>query len=205
MNIVLLGANGKTGREVLKIALGAGDNVTALVRTKSALSDIQHDSLHVHAGDVCDPKIVASLLKGQDIVISTLGPRSPRKAPCTIYSKSAASIVKAMEGSDVTRLLVTSTALLFPKRNLFDRILGFIAGNNAREAQKMENIIQASTLNWCFARVGFLNNAPTTHFISAKNKRAEGKDSISRSAVAHFLYQEALDAMHGNCVVGLCN
>ncbi|MFS4580081.1 NAD(P)-dependent oxidoreductase [Phaeobacter sp. C3_T13_0] len=204
MKIVLLGANGRTGREVLKLALAAGDKVTALVRDVSKLVDIQDDNLTVHAGDVCDPKTVAALLPSHDVVISTLGPRSPRKAACKIYSQSATSIIAAMERSEVNRLLVISTALLFPPRGLFDRVLGTIAGNNAREAKAMEETIRVSDLNWCIARVGFLNSNPTDVYQFAEGRRARGGNSISRAAVASFLHSEASSARHDQKIVGLC-
>jgi uncharacterized protein YbjT (DUF2867 family) len=42
MNIILLGANGRTGRKVLSRALNAGDSVTALVRAEDRLADVTH-------------------------------------------------------------------------------------------------------------------------------------------------------------------
>ncbi len=203
MKIVLLGANGRTGREVLKLALASGDSVTALVRDKAKLSDIQHPNLFLHEGDVCDPVVVGSILSGQDVVISTLGPRSPLKSACLIYSRSAASIVKAMENSDVDRLLVISTALLFPPRKVSDHILRFVARHNARQAKLMEDRIRASRLNWCIARVGFLNSKSTDNYQSKIAGIPEGTIAIPRAAVARFLYAEARENANGCRIVGL--
>ena len=76
VNIVLLGANGGTGREVIVQALRAGDTVTALVRAEGKLTDLSHERLDVHVGSPCDPRVLEELLQfGQDVVISTLGPR----------------------------------------------------------------------------------------------------------------------------------
>lgn len=77
MNIVLLGANGRTGREVLGRALSAGDTVTALVRAARKLGDLGHERLEIRVGNACDPKVLEALLPGHDVVISTLGPRLP--------------------------------------------------------------------------------------------------------------------------------
>ncbi len=203
MRIMLLGANGRTGREVIKRALQADDTVTALVRDKASLSDVSDERLTVYSGDVCDPATLAPLLGGHDVVISALGPRSPGKESCTIYSKSAGSIVSAMEQSDIKRLLVTSTGLLFPSHKLMDRVLRFIARNNIREAGLMENQICASNLNWTFARVGFLNAKVTTDYRVAEGKFPDGGGSISRAALANFLHAEATAPKNECKIVGL--
>ena len=53
MNITLLGANGKTGTQVVKQALDAGHVVTALVRRPDALKE--QANLHVLMGGL-DPE-----------------------------------------------------------------------------------------------------------------------------------------------------
>jgi putative NADH-flavin reductase len=204
MEIILLGANGRTGREVLSRALDAGDSVTALVRAEDRLADVPHSQLNIHVGNVCDPNALKQILPGHDVVISTLGPRIPTKAACTIYSESATSIVEAMQECGVNRLLVTSTALLFPSDKLRDRILGFIARHNAHNADLMEETIRASNLEWTIARLGFLNDKSSMDFRLAEGALPDGAGSISRAAVAHFLLTEANQSNYLNKFVGLC-
>lgn len=203
MNIVLLGANGRTGREVLGQALGAGDTVTALVRAGSKLGDLRHERLDVRVGNACDPSVLKALLTGHDVVISTLGPRLPTRAATAIYSDSAASIVDAMQGSAVNRLLVTSSALLFPSDGLLDRILRRLTPHAVREAGRMEERIRSSSLDWTIARMGFLTNDDATGYRHAEGALPEGGSSISRAAVASFLLQEARQSGYGRQVVGL--
>lgn len=203
MRILLLGANGRTGRKFLKHALSEGDTVTALVRTKDSLTDVSHSQLNLHIGNVCDANCLKEVLPGHDIVVSVLGPRMPTKAACSIYSESAIAIVEAMKGSGVNRLLVTSTALLFPSNKLLDRVLGFIARHNASHAAIMEATFRASDLKWTFARMGFLNDNNTIDYRLAEGALPSG-GSISRLAVAHFLLAEAKQSNYVNKVVGLC-
>lgn len=203
MKIALLGANGRTGREILTRALAAGNTVTAIVRTEDKLADIQHPQLRVCAGNVCDANTLKTLLPGHDVVISTLGPRTPTKAACTIYSESAKAIVEAMEHSGVNRVLVISTALLFPNNRLFHRALRWIAQHNVRNADLMEASLRASTLEWTIARVGFLNNNSSEEFQSSVGTFPDKASSISRAAVADFLLTEARECNHPHKVVGL--
>lgn len=204
MRIILLGANGRTGRETLNRALNAGDTVTALVRSNDKLADVAHSRLHVHEGDVCDSNFLNEIFPGHDAIISTLGPRTPTKTACAIYSESAIAIVDAMQKCGVSRLLVTSTALLFPSSKLLDRILGFIARHNARNASLMEETIRGSNLEWTVARVGFLNDKSSVDFRQAEGALPEGGGSISRAALAHFLLAEAKQSKYINKTVGLC-
>lgn len=204
MKIVLLGANGRTGREVLGRALDAGDTVTALVRAEGKLGDVSHERLEVRVGDVCDPSFLQAILAGHDAVISTLGPRVPTRAATAVYSDSAASIVDAMEESGVDRLLVTSTALLFPSEGLLDRVLRRLTPNAVREAGRMEERIRSSSLDWTIARVGFLTNDAVTDYRHAAGTTPEGGGSISRAALACFLLAETRESAHVRQVVGLC-
>ncbi len=204
MKVILLGANGRTGREVLGRALGAGDTVTALVRTKDSLTDVTHSKLSVHIGNVCDLNVLKQILPGHDVVISTLGPRMPTKSACTIYSESAAAIVEAMKECGLNRLLVTSTALLFPSSKLFNRILGFIARHNVYYAGLMEETICAFDLEWTIARMGFLTDKSSIDFRLAEGTLPNGGGSISRAAVAHFLLTEARQSIYIHKVAGLC-
>ena len=203
MKIVLLGANGGTGQEVLARALSAGDTVTALVRAADKLGGLSHEGLSIRVGNASDPKVIEALLPGHDVVISTLGPRLPTKAASAIYSDSATSIVDAMEGSDVNRLLVTSSALLFPSRRLLDRVLRRLTPNVVREARRMEDRIQSSSLDWTITRMGFLTNDGATGYRHAEGVLPVGGGSISRAAVACFLLAEARQSAHVRQVVGL--
>ena len=203
MNIVLLGASGRTGREVLVRALSAGDGVTALVRAEGKLADLGHERLDVHVGSACDPRVLAALLPGHDVVISTLGPRRPTKVAAAVYSDSARAIVGAMEGSDVDRLLVTSSALLFPSGRLRDRALRGLVRSVVHEARRMEELICASSLDWTIARMGFLTDDASTAYRHAEGEAPDGGGSISRAAVASFLLTAARQSAHRRQVVGL--
>ena len=203
MKIALLGANGRTGREILTRSLDAGDTVTAIVRTEDKLADVKHPQLNVRAGNVCDSNTLKTLLPGHDVVISTLGPRKPTKTDCAIYSESATAIVEAMQHSGVNRILVISTALLFPSNQLFHRVLRWIAKHNARNANFMEESLRGSNLEWTIVRVGFLNNNSSESFQFSVGAFPDKGGSVSRAAVADFLLTEARECNHLHKVVGL--
>lgn len=203
--MLLLGANGRTGRQVLRRALEQGHTVTALVRAADRLADVAHERLTVAVGSATDPAVLTRLLPGHDVVISTLGPRLPTRAACAVYPDSAAAMVQAMEGSGVRRLLVTSSALLFPERTALARVLCWLVPSIVRGAERMEHIIQDSSLDWTIVRTGFLDDGDGSAHRLEVGALPPEPVAVSRAAVAGYLLsQVASDEGHQRLVVGLC-
>ncbi|MEO0952092.1 MAG: NAD(P)H-binding protein [Pseudomonadota bacterium] len=204
MNIVLLGANGRTGRLFLQMALASGHSVTGVVRSAKSLEGVQHERLTTRVGDVCDLAFLKDVLPGHDAVVSTVGPRSPTRSACLIYSRSGQAIAEAMQATGLKRVLLTSTALLFPPASTFDHALRWIARNNQKAAGLMEDRVREAQLDYTFARTGFLTNAEDAAFEKANNAAPEGSNSLPRLALANFLLIELDRSDHVGQVVGLC-
>src|ERR1700674_4047776 len=99
MNLVVLGATGRTGRLVVEQALAAGHTVTALVRSPEKLTT-SNSKLRVVAGQVTDTSAVARALEGADALISTLGGNG------SVIADSTAAIVAAARQTGVSRAVV---------------------------------------------------------------------------------------------------
>lgn len=197
MNILVLGANGRTGREVLRQALDAGDSVTALVRRENSLTELAHERLVVRVGSACDREAVASCLPGHDAVLSTLGPKWPTRAASAVYPDSAAALVGAMQCSTVRRVLVTSSAMLDSHQSLLGRVLRRLVPRIVEGVRLLEREITTSSLDWTIARLGFLSNGP------ARDYRVGKGGAISRAAVASFLLDEVRTPHHLRAVASL--
>ncbi len=91
MRLVILGATGGTGRELLQQALAKGHQVTVLVRRPTAIP-LTHERLRVLSGDVMKPDSLAPALHGQDAVLSVVGQSSFQ--PMTFYRQSARHITE---------------------------------------------------------------------------------------------------------------
>jgi hypothetical protein len=157
----------------------------------------------LRSGDVCDASALESILPEHDVVVSTLGPRRPTRAACAIYSDSGTAIVEAMQRCGVSRVLVMSTALLFPSNRLSHRLLRWIARHNARSADLMEETLRGSSLGWTVVRVGFLNNKNIESCRSSVGALPDGGGSVSRAAVAAHILAAAREGKHLQEVVGL--
>ena len=74
MKILVFGASGATGHELVRQGLAAGHQVSAFVRNPASFSATP--DLQVIQGDVFDPEQVAAAIQGQDAVFTALGART---------------------------------------------------------------------------------------------------------------------------------
>ena len=72
MKIVLWGATGLTGIEVLNQSLEGGHLVKAVVRNPELIK-VEHPNLTVVQGDVLNAELVSEAVAGSEVVISALG------------------------------------------------------------------------------------------------------------------------------------
>ena len=68
LKILVYGATGKVGTHVVREALQRGHVVTAVSRDPSRIEQ-QHENLSAVKGDLLDADSIASLARGQDVII----------------------------------------------------------------------------------------------------------------------------------------
>lgn len=111
--VLVLGANGPSGRRTVQQALDRGYWVDALTRRPGTFP-IHHERLHVIGGDATDHEVIDAAVAPCTAVISVIGASFTRQ-PVEVYSASARLVVAAMRRHDRRRLLVvTSTGLTPP-------------------------------------------------------------------------------------------
>jgi len=192
-NVIVFGATGGTGTELVKQALAKNYKVTAFVRTPSKLK-ISHDNLIIHQGDVLNYKEVLEALSNQDVVFCTLGmPASDRS---TLRRDGTANILKAMEEKGIKRF-VCQTSLgfngseaLLPWHMKYI-IVPFILKNAFKDHALQENEIEKSSTDWTIVRPGNMTNGELTQsYQHGFNSDAKIKLKVSRADVAHFMLDQ---------------
>ncbi len=106
MKIAIFGATGGTGRQVVKQALAAGHEVTALARDPSQL-DVSDPNLTVVAGSVLDAAPVQQVLQGADAAVVSLG--NTANNPFKMLMKTA--LRKPMEDKERQEAMVKASGL----------------------------------------------------------------------------------------------
>ncbi|MDU8911357.1 NAD(P)-binding oxidoreductase [Aestuariicoccus sp. MJ-SS9] len=203
LKLVVLGANGRTGRLVVREALDIGDSVTAVVRSDAKRLALQHSRLRVVVGDPCDPTFLGKIIAGHDAVISTLGGRRPTKGATSVYWRSADAIVEAAWNAGIAKIAVTSSALLFPPGRLLDRVLAIIVPNVVQSAARMEQTFDNAKLDVVVARCGFLTDDKDPGYRAELGSLPFDGSSVPRLGVARFLLDAVRKPSSGLKIYGV--
>src|SRR5438552_19082421 len=108
MKLFLIGATGRTGREIVQQALERGHHVTAFVRSPENIS-LKNERLTVLKGNAMNEKELFRVMQNHDAVVSTFGPRKVFKPSSMLYD-SALATTRAMNRAGVKILDVLSEA-----------------------------------------------------------------------------------------------
>ena len=199
MKIFLIGATGRTGREVVEQALVRGHDVTAFVRSPEAIC-LTNEKLTVIKGEATEKDQLVKAMQNHDAVVSTLGPRKPFKRSSLLHD-SALATTRTMQRSGVTRLLILSAAAHFP--GIFNRIVSLILRNHMRDSLSMEEVVRASGLNWTIARPPRLIHEKYSSYRSREDAAPKMGFTLSRKAVAAFILDAIEQEKHFQKIVGI--
>lgn len=203
MRLLVLGATGNIGREIVDLALARGHQVTAFVRSPQKIAR-HHEALAVDPGDPLDVDQLSRALVGHDAVISALGlPARRALRPATFMAESAACIVAAMQRADVERLAIVSAAVLFPMRGAFFAFFRWLLRHHARDLSAMETVVRATELDWTIARPPRLVRGGDTGYRARAGALPVRAYSMSFRAVAAFLIDSVERQTNLREIVGL--
>lgn len=192
--MLVFGATGPTGRQIVAQALEQGYEVTAFARRPQAVP-AQRGRLLVEQGDTMrEPDAIAQALQKQDAVLCALG-SGKVLFPNRLMERSLGHIVPAMERAGVKRLILMSSfgvgdtardAPLLP-RLMYATMLAAVFADKARG----EEIVRASSLDWTIVYPTLLtDDAATGTYRAGERLELDGLPSISRADVAHFMLAE---------------
>jgi len=198
MKLLIIGATGGTGQELVKHALAQGHDVTAFVRNPVKFS-VSHNRLEVAQGDVLDPASLERAVHDKDAVLSALGHKR-FIIPSRILSDGTRNIIAAMEKHKIKRF-VCETSLgvsdgwwklgLYYTLFVTPFIVFFYFWDKARQ----EKLIKQSSLDWVIVRPGRLTNGKKRgiyrHGLNVGN--ALWTVSISRADVADFMMRQVTE------------
>jgi putative NADH-flavin reductase len=199
MKLFVIGATGRTGREIVQQALARGHHVTAFVRLPENIT-LKNERLSLLKGNAMAENQLFDGMQNHDAVVSTLGPREVFK-PSSLLHDSALATTRAMNRSGVRRLVVLSAAAHFP--GIPNRIASFIMRNHMRDSLAMEEIVQASGLNWTIARPPRLTQEEYTTYRSREGAAPKMGFTLARKAVAAFMLDAIEQEKHFHKIVGI--
>jgi putative NADH-flavin reductase len=208
IRLLIIGATGGTGQQLVRQALEVGHEVTAFVRTPAKLQ-IEHANLRVIKGDVLDYPSVESAMQKQNAVVCALG-HQRWFYPNRILSEGTRNILRAMKACRVPRLVCESSLGLGNSAGrlgllgtfvFVPLVLPFIFADKIRQ----EKLIEQSDADWVIVRPARLTNA------AARGKYRHGRNvgnfiltrRISRADVADFMLKQLTDDSYIGSAVGV--
>jgi uncharacterized protein YbjT (DUF2867 family) len=194
MRIVVVGANGATGRLAVFEALARGHEVVAFVRDAAQVT-ITDPHLTVAQGDALGPATVVAALEGADAVISAIGrtrksgSKARDKGP--FYAPAMGVILAGMAERGVARLAVISSQGVGdePLEGLALPLRAFrlVVGRVMDDMREMERLVRASDTEWTITRPGGLTGKPKGEYVVQPGNSLRGHGSTPRADLAEAL------------------
>jgi putative NADH-flavin reductase len=202
MKIIVFGASGNTGREIVKQAIARGHSVTAFVRDVGSLPvDSADSNIRVLAGDVLNPAAVSEAIFGHRVVLSALGARSLKKT--RLLAQALPNILAGMQQHYVTRIVVLGAAGVKSDYGKYQSALaniGFWLAKNSvlrhpfADQAAQEKILAASEIDYTIVRAPRLTDGEFTgKYRVVPDALPTGGLRISRADVADFMLQQLTD------------
>ena len=208
MKLLVLGATGGIGQEIVRQAVDRNHRVTAFVRAPERLKSIG-GRFGVIQGDSLNSAELARAMEGQDAILSGFGPRVPiAKADSTLLHRFGVALSDAMKKVGIRRSVIVSTAFLFkdsimPPTNLVGRLF---FPNIVADASEMESFFQKSGLDWTLVRPPRLTNGARRGRFRVREGHLPGFGfTISRADVAAFMIKAAENHAFIQKIVGISN
>ena len=195
MRIVVLGASGGCGRQLVAQGHAAGHTVVAAGRASSELPEV--DGVKVCRGDLTDPVFLASVFEGADAVLLAVGFRLAglgiwnRPEDPEFLRDCADATVEAARTAGVARLMAISAGGAGDSYSKMPWIFrSFIQMTSMRhvypELGRMEDVFLQSGLDVCLPRPSGLTDGPVTGRVIRASTYA-GRATISRADVAAWM------------------
>jgi putative NADH-flavin reductase len=209
MKLTIIAATGGVGRQLLRQALDAGHDVTAVARNPAKLPQdlLAARATRIVTTDLAspDPQVLESAVAGADAVLSALGPRG--NADAGIAAPGTTTIITAMRAAGVRRIVAISASPVgtvaspgrpdppkhdpgdgFLMRHAGVRIAKTLFGKVYDDLALMEDILRESGLDWTVLRPPQLTDKPLTgRYRTAYGHNLRGARSVPRADVAHYM------------------
>ena len=164
MRVLVFGATGRVGSEIVRQAKQTGHNVTVFVRHPEKLSSEPAPST-VICGDVLDRTAVASAMASRpfDAVLNAIG--TGKQAPAILVTAGTRSIISAMHVACLRRYLAVSGTAEMRTQTSLGRITNVIlrltpVGHAIRDHDGAYALVEASGLDWTLAGCPYIRDGP---------------------------------------------
>ena len=191
MNILILGATGRVGSQIVTYALHDRHHVTVLVRTPEKIQ-INNENLTILEGNVLNKDDIVRAMHGIDVVISALNTDGT-----TTLTESMPLIIEAMENEGIQRIITIGTAGILQSRTT-PNLLRYQSSESkrksvraAKEHHKVYDMLKQTTLEWTIVCPTYLPDGERIgKYRVDRNFLPEGGVEISVPDTAEFTFSQ---------------
>lgn len=205
MNILLLGATGRVGSQIVTYALHERHHVTVLVRTPEKVQ-INNENLTIIQGNVLNKDDIQRAMHGMDVVISALNTDGT-----TTLSESMPLIIEAMENEGIKRIITIGTAGILQSRTTPSSLRYQSSESKrkstraAKEHHKVYDMLKQSTLEWTIVCPTYLPDGERVgKYRIDRDYLPEGGAEISVQDTAEFTFKQIKASDYIKSRVGIC-
>ena len=186
MRVIVLGANGQLGGEVVRHVAARGHKATAFVRRPP--NGLLDKTVEIRLGDARKREDLIAALPGHEVVINAIGSGSLRKSD--VESSTTAVAVATAQQVGISRYIAMSAGMVALDWPLFNYLLRpLIFRNIMAEHLRVEEIVKGSALRWTIVRPPKLTNGPPRGYVASLELQ-QRSFSVARADVAAFIADE---------------
>ena len=202
MKIIVFGANGRTGQELIKQAVNKGIEVTAFVRNAESIK-LQSDKLNIVVGQATNYEDVKKAIAGHDAVVSCIGGAGIKVS--TIITDITNNVVNAMNEVGIKRIVQVSSAGVHNElTGLIGKLSTMMLKNALKDHEGAYNKLKSGKVNYTLARpMALTEEAYTGVYRESESGVPKKGRNISRADVADFLLMALQDDNYIGKSVGL--
>ena len=200
MKVLLLGATGRLGNEILKQLSVHNKDVNILVRDPDKLNT-QAKNISVFKGNPIDQNDLDNAMAGCNSIITSLNisrnsdfPWAKLRSPIDLLSVTMNNLINLMPKHDINRIITISAwGANETKKELPIWFRWLIENSNIRYGYKdheiQEKLLIKTNLNWSIIRPVGLNNSKKIKTAHASLNKKPKNFMISRRCVAKFIVE----------------
>ncbi|MFE2183238.1 NAD(P)-dependent oxidoreductase [Streptomyces sp. NPDC059455] len=167
MKLTVLGATGGTGCQIVRQAVDAGHEVTAMVRDATRLPPDLRDRIAIVETHAVDATAATAAIAGRDAVLSAIGTRD-LKHPTRVCTETVDILTTAIRAGShrEPRLVLASNSAMAPGpgddplTRFFVKpvVLAPLLRHMIEDMRRAEQIVRASGVPWTIVRAGRLTD-----------------------------------------------
>lgn len=187
--ILVAGATGRTGTEVVSQLLADGYTVRVLVRDQEKARAAFGDRVSYFTGDVTDRATLTAAMQGADAVISAIGAKGKDgpSRPEVVDYQGVKNLAEAASAAGIRQFVLVSSRSVTQKDHPLNRMFGDVLIWKL----KGEDALRASGVPYTIIRPGGLSNGEPgqSAWVFEQGDRVSGQTTITRADVATICVQ----------------